>query len=37
MIYCSGQFQLGQNWDFLASFLLLLARGPKDGKRFDAN
>ena len=31
------KFRFGQNLDFLALLLLPLARGPKDGKRFDAD
>ena len=32
-----GEFRFGRNRDFLALLLLLLARGPKDGKCFDAD
>ena len=31
------KFRFGQNLDFMALLLLPLARGPKDGKRFDAD
>ena len=30
------KFRFGRNQDFLALLLLLLAEGPKEGKRFDA-
>ena len=33
----AAEFRFGQNRDLLALLLLPLAKGPKDGKRFDAD